>query len=360
MLTFGIEEEFMLLDGDSLRPVSCAEFVRRRLATEPDIRPTVNREFLASQIEYSSPVFTRLDQAESHLLRFRRLLGEAAAEVGVLPAGVGLPFDTEDDPRVTDRERYRRIGEDIRRMTDDHQMNALHIHVAIPDPDAGVRALNGLRGWLPLLLAMGANSPFWRGRDSGFASWRSLVQRRWVITGAPPVFRDADDYDRRTSALVDSGAAADLAIIAWAARLSAHHPTLELRVFDAQLDAEDALFLAAVSRALVATVLGDPRPAIPPAELLDAAMWNAAREGSAGTVLDPRAGRSTPFPTALMDLVRYIGPAATETSDTALISDGVARLLADGDGASRQRAAFADGGRAALCDLLSANSPVAR
>ena len=192
-------------------------------------------------------MFTSIDEGRVALLGFRRALSEHAANCGVVVASIGTPPDTTPYPEITDNERYHRIVNDLCGLIADHQLSGFHVHVGVPDREAGVVALNASRPWMPLLTAISANSPLWRGYDTGFDSWRTILLRRWTTSGCPPSFVDAADYDRRIRRLLGIGGTADLALIAWAVRLSEHLPTIEFRMGDAQLDAESTLLITALS-----------------------------------------------------------------------------------------------------------------
>ena len=134
---------------------------------------------------------------------------------------------------------------------------ACQVHVGVPSRDQGVAVLNRIRGWLPVLLALSANSPFWAGRDSGWESYRYVVEKSWPTAIPPPVCRDADEYDDRMARHLADGEALDVAGVYWFARLSARYPTVEIRVADTCLAVDDAVLLAGLCRALVATALAD-------------------------------------------------------------------------------------------------------
>jgi len=355
MRTFGTEEEFMFLDRSTLRPQNVSAAVQTLLhrGSAPEL---VHAEFLTSQIEHSSRVFVDLDQAEASLLSFRSRLAAAAEAHDALAAGVGAPFQGTDSPEVTDTARYRRVEAEFRGLIPEHLINGLHVHVGIPNREAGVSALNGVRVWLPVLLALSANSPFWKGRDTGFATWRGIHARRWSTTGCPPRFADLADYDRRAGNLVGVGGTTDLHTIWWGARLAENYPTVEIRVCDAQLDTRSTLLLAALIRALVSTALTDAERGIAPPhvepELLDASLWHAARDGVQGSLLDPTTGALAPARTVVAGLIGAASDALTDAGDADRVSDLLDRFWRLGTGAERQRAAHADGGTGALATLL--------
>ncbi|WP_280680025.1 YbdK family carboxylate-amine ligase [Cryobacterium sp. CG_9.6] len=370
MRTFGVEEEFMFVDSATLHPLPVSTQVQSLLRsrsstaapapTPPtahvDHAPFVHSEFLASQIEHSSPVFDRLDQAEASLLGFRSRLAEAATALNSVAVGVGAPFQTDGWPEVTISARYRRVEEEFRGLIPDHLINGLHLHVGIPSQEAGVEALNRLRVWLPVLLAMSSNSPFWNGRDTGFSSWRSIHARRWSTGGCPPYFADVADYHRRTQRLVGVAGTFDLHTIWWGARLAEKYPTVEVRVCDAQLDTPSTLLLAALTRALVSTALIAAErgrcPVFLEPELLDASLWHAAREGVQARLINPLSGELAPARAVVRALVTSVTDALEESGDAEQVSHLLDRFWRLGTGADRQRYALSSGGTDSLGTLL--------
>ena len=355
MTTFGIEEEFIFLDPRTLTPSDVGTAVHDELLGRARESRFVSHEFLASQIERSSPVFSTAGQAEADLVTFRTRLATQAERRGVVAAAVGTPFMCAGWPSVTDSERYHQVEAEFRGLVTDHLINGTHVHVAVPSRDAGVAVLNRVRTWLPTLLALTGNSPYWHGADSGFASWRAMHMRRWSSGGCPPPFADADDYDRRLARLVGVAGTYDTRTVWWNARLAEGHPTVEIRVADAQIDAGQALLVAALSRALVVTSLaeaerGDPPPSVDP-ELLDAGLWHATRDGLGGDLLDPVALELRGAREVVHRLLVHVGDALDAEGDHERVRTLLDRLHADGTGAERQRAAVRRGGVAALGEL---------
>ena len=362
MTTFGIEEEFQFLDPETLCPANVAADVFRALSDSPEWHDVTHKEFLASQVEHASAVFTRLDTARSSLLGFRRFVAARAAELGVIVASIGTPPDTAPFPSITDVARYHRIVTDLSGLIADHQLSGLHVHVGVPDREGGVVALNAVRPWMPLLTAISTNSPLWRGYDTGYDSWRTILLRRWTTSGCPPSFVDAADYDRRIRRLLGIGGTADLALIAWDVRLSEHLPTIEFRMGDAQLDAETTLLIAALCRALVTHALDKPEATdaaasasaeVPP-ELLSAALLHSAHFGMREQVFDPATGGLAPAGEALSRFVRILERELADAGDLEAVSEATARMLRDGTCAARQRAAFQRAGMAGVRRLIDA------
>ncbi len=340
----------MLVDPVTLEQQPRAEVVLDRLAAALPPGTSAAHEFLASQVEHASPVFSDLPRALAELSAFRVHLAAAAHAEGLVVYSGGMPFQAAPQPTLTDDPRYDRVRSGFREVIADHQVSGLHVHVAVPDREVGVRVLGRIRPWLPTLLALSGNSPFWRGVDTGFASWRTIMMRRWVTGGCPPVFRDAEDYDRRLAALVGVGGTVDVETVAWNARLSEHYPTVEFRVFDAQLDAADSVLLAALARGIVERAVDDdaePMPSVDP-ELLDAALWHAARDGLSDQLVWD--GSLVPAEAAVEALVDHI---RVGNADRAFIRAQLDRLVFDGTGAERQRGAYAKAGVEGLGTLAS-------
>ncbi|MFC8723254.1 glutamate--cysteine ligase [Kitasatospora sp. NPDC057198] len=361
MVTVGVEEEYLLLDAATGVPVARAEQIRKAAGRQPGIDGSeVQRELLQAQLEVATPVCETLDEVGAHLGRLRGALAAAAAQHGCRLAACGAaPFADRLSVPVSDTPRYRTIRADAPQLTDEQLITGMHVHVGVPDRAAGVAVLNGLRPWLPLIVALSANSPLWNGVDTGFADWRTVVFSRWPVSGVPPHFDGAADYDARIRALVDTGLIGDTGQLYWQARLSETYPTVEIRAMDVQLRVDEAVMLAGLVRAIAATLLTDPdrvRPegaAVPHPEALAAAVWYAARHGCAERLHDPRTGTLDSPPAVLERVLDTLGPALRRHGDTPQVEPLLGRLLTEGNGAVRQRRELRRGGRAGLVDLIS-------
>jgi carboxylate-amine ligase len=261
---------------------------------------------------------------------------------------------------VTDEARYRDIHARAPGLVEEQLINGMHVHVAVPSRAQGIEVMNRLRPDLPLLLAMSANSPFWQGRDSGFASWRSVHFERWPVEGPPPHFADEEDYDRRVAALLATGALLDAGQLYWEARVSERYPTVEIRCPDVQLRVDDAVLLAGLIRALVTTALDDmaadtPYP-VPPAELMRATCWSAGRHGIDGDLYDVRQGRRRRSGDMIVDLLDRVQDALRASGDDEQVRKLADRLLRDGGGAARQRDVVRREGMGRLVDFLAAET----
>ncbi|WP_143343147.1 carboxylate-amine ligase, partial [Crossiella equi] len=189
-------------------------------------------------------------------------------------------------------------------LDDEQVCCACHVHLGIADRDQAVKVSNHLRPWLPTLIALSGNSPLWAGRDTGYASWRTITWHRWPVSGPPPVFASAAHYDDVVGELIESGAVLDRAGVYWDIRPSTHVPTLEIRVADTGATVADTVLLTALLRAAGTTVLRDPASPPPAADpvLLRAACWRAARDGLDGFVPRPGGRGLVPARRAVADL----------------------------------------------------------
>lgn len=357
MSTFGIEEEFFLLDPATGLPAAPDTRTREKLMSIRAGSSGSQHELLDCQVEMSTPVCTLPEEGLRSLRGYRRGLATTADGSDLMAVSMGTaPRVPHGAAKITPLERYQEIHRHLPGISGQQYVSGLHVHVGIPDAETGVLALNSLRRWTPLLVALGANSPLWRGEDTGFASWRNIHYRMWSVNGIQPYFSDAEDYHTRLSVLLASDVLLDAGHIGWAARLSRSYPTVEIRVADAQLRAEDSLSLALVIRALVETGIREPlREDGLPAELLDLAFWQAAKHGLDGNQLDPATGHGIPADHMVAALLRRIGDALDEGGDRDLVGSWLQRLLADGNGARRQRNSLAAGGLARVLSDAAAD-----
>ncbi|MEV5955229.1 glutamate--cysteine ligase [Streptomyces sp. NPDC051987] len=356
MITVGVEEEYVLVDTATGRLAAQGEKVRAAAGLEPFVAAEeIQTELLQAQVEAVTPICRTLEEVGGHLLRLRHAVTAAAEALGCRILASGTPPRCDQSVPVTDRPRYRAMQRQAPQLVAEQLVNGMHIHAAVPDRRTGVEVLDRIRPWLPELTAMSANSPLWEGEDTGFATWRTLIFDRWPVSGIPPYFADDADYDQRVRRLVTSGIIADTGQLYWQARLSERYPTIEVRCCDVQLRTDEAVMFAGLVRALVQRAIWDaadgaPRPESDP-ELLEAAMWQAARHGLSADLIDP-AGHRHRAGDAVCRLMRHVGPALDHASDAREVRALVHRLLQEGTGADRQRQALAQGGVAAVTDMI--------
>ncbi len=343
LLTLGVEEEYLLADGTGAHAVPVVEDVFDHLPAE--LRSCVQHEYMRSQIEVASPPELDLQALWRDLRRLRTRLADAAERAGARLVAAGASPAPGPDSEIVDVPRYHRMAERFGALSPGHGLNGMHVHVGIPDPETGVRILNHLRPWLPILQAATTNSPFHDGVDTGYASWRSIMWERWPTVGPTPYLTNHAEYESLLEDLTTSGAMLDTGMLYWYARLSANYPTVEIRIGDVCPTLDDTMLVAALIRALVATVLKDvhndvPAPRIPH-HLLVAAHWRAARDGLEGLAVDLENHRTRPawhHMRRLFDLVRL---ELDRHGDLEIATVLMGRLRARGTGAARQRAVYA-------------------
>ncbi|KMO93717.1 hypothetical protein ACS04_33710 [Streptomyces roseus] len=343
-MTVGVEEEFLLVDARTLRVVPAAPLV---LATAAGLPHEVHPEGTRYQVEISTPVADSATALREELATLRRTLARAAGAHGcrllAAPSPVvaveGPLHLTDDEPRQ--REQHRRFGS----LTETLVSCGRHIHIGTLDVDTAVAVSNRVRPWLPTLIALAANSPFWGGRDTGHASWRAMAWAGWPSAGLPPHFTSTAHFRRSVQILLSSGAALDTKMVYWDLRPSGHWPTLEIRAPDMSPDIDTAVLQAELVRALVATALRDieelrPEPALRD-EVLRLARWRAAHDGLEGFGLDPYTGAEIPAADLAEAMLDLVAPELAASGELDHAAKTLAALLRDGSGAHRQRAAYA-------------------
>ncbi len=338
-----MEEEFLLVSEDGSPRAVAAAVLQHASSQDGDDDPdrpggSLEKEFTQEQIETSTHPCEDLPSLLEELRAGRYRADTSAQHAGARIAALGTsPRDVE--PTVVINRRAQDIAEAFAQTARDQLTCGCHVHVEVADDDEGVRVVDHLRRWNPVLLALSANSPFWRGDDSGYQSFRSQVWGRWPTAGATAPFGDAATYRSTVEALVESGTILDTGMVYFDARLSARYPTVEVRVADVCLDPEDAVLLAALVRGLAETAVGaavDLGPE-PRAEEVRVAGWRAARSGLTGDLVSPLSGRPVPAAAAVDELVRHVSPALEAAGDLPWVREHLATLLERGNGAQQQR-----------------------
>jgi carboxylate-amine ligase len=355
VLTFGVEEEFFVVDRRG-RLSQAGDDVVDAAEAAVDIQGEVQHELTRSQAEAATDICRTHAEALRQLRGLRGDLADAANRRGyrLLPSACP-PLSEEDLPVITPNPRYERMAEHFGATAKTSLTCGCHVHVAIPDKETGVQVLNRVRPWLPALLTVTANSAIADGFDTGYGSWRYQQWTRWPSAGPPPHFASLDEYESIVDAWLRAGSILDRGMIYWDVRLSEKQPTLEFRIGDVAATPEEAVLLAVLARALVATVLDDgARTPELPNEVLRAHLWRASREGVMGCCPHPRTGDLVPTGVVLDDLIELTAPALEAAGDLEFAREGKERLVTDGGGADRQRQAFAKRQRGQdVVDLLT-------
>ena len=340
--TVGVEEEYMLLDGETLDLVQHVETVLAATAGH-ELEARINPELMQSVLEIATPVCRTPAEVEAELRKLRAYVTGLAAGQGMRVGSAGThPFSLFERQRITARDRYRHLVDQLQYVARRELIFGLHIHVAVDDAEKAVNVVNGLLAHLSSLLALSANSPFWRGELTGLASSRQMVFAAFPRSGPPPRFRDYADYAEVVGQLEKTGCIADYTHIWWDIRLHPRFGTVEIRICDAVTRVEDAVALAAFCQALVKMysehyAVGAEIPSYHRI-LTTENKWLAARYGLEAPVMDLATGRRNRIPVAqlIRRTLKEIEPHARELgSDREL--EGINEILAKGNGSDRQR-----------------------
>lgn len=339
--TFGVEEELLLVDPGTGEAVPMAAELLDLYVRPLDARagPVLTAEFQLEMIEAVTPPHAGLDTLLTDIIAGRAIADRAAQDVGIRAAALGtspLPCD----PHPVQLRRFAAMADEYALTAREQLTCGCHIHVSVDSPEEGVAVLDRIRIWLPVLIALSANSPFWHGQDTGYASYRSQVWNRWPSAGPVEILGSPDAYHQLVHDMVSTGVALDEGMIYFDARLSRHYPTVEIRIADVCLRPENTALLAGIVRGLVETAAREWRrgtePVPVPSVLLRLAGWKASRWGLRGELLDPVTSHPRPALAVINALLAYIREALADIGDLHRVEQLLDHLLSAGTGAVRQ------------------------
>ena len=341
--TVGLEEELLVVDADTLQLAHVAD---RILAGTTLPRNRIDHEAFLAEVEVRSEPAVSVRDAIAQVKEGRsEAIAVGSERAGSTIMAVGLHPDARlFDVELVESERYERVERQMQGLIKRTPECALHVHVGVPDTESAVAAMNGIRERLPLLHGLGANSPFWFGRDSGMASSRAAVIRAYPGRGIPPVLRSWDQYLACLDAVRAGGGPTDHTMVWWDARPQPRLGTVELREVDVQTDLESAGAIAALARAIAMRAVGEPLSKPAPEQALHWSSFRAARDGLDAEIYFD--GSPRPLREVAEAVLERLGEADPEI-------DGIRRIVRDGNGADRQRAAFKAGGMPGLLRYLS-------
>ncbi len=343
--TLGVEEEYMLLDPQTWDLVQHVDSVLARV-TDDEFTARVLPELMQSVIEITTPVCASAAEVEVQLRRLRRYVSELAAAEGCRFASAGThPFSLFERQRITAKDRYRKLVDQMQYIARRELIFGMHVHVAVDDPDKAVQVSNGLILHLPELLALSASSPFWRGEPTGLASSRQMVSSALPRSGVPPRFESYEEFAELVGQLERTGCIADYTHIWWDIRPHPRLGTVELRICDAITRIEDVVAITAYYQSLVKLLSEHVESVGAPASfhriLTTENKWLAARHGLQAPVMDLVTGRRNRVPIAqlIRRTVRDLEPHARELGCEREL-EGVAEILDRGNGAEAQLRVF--------------------
>jgi carboxylate-amine ligase len=349
MRTVGVEEELFLVDPKTGVPRSVATRILKQAGGVPEaphpehLGGSIEHEVQQQMLETNTAPHADLGELADDIRDCRNRAIAAARDAGArVIAAATSPLPVA--PRLFQDPRYVRLAEVFGITASEQLTCACHVHVAVESDEEGVAVIDRIRCWLPILVALSANSPFWQGQDTRYASFRSQAMLRWPTAGPTDLFGSAEKYHATIEAMLKSGVMLDKGMVYFDVRLSHHAPTVEIRVSDVCPDAADTVLIAALCRGLVETAAaswhaGEAAPPVP-ATLLRLATWQAGRYGIAGNLVDPVTLVPRPAADVIGDLLEHVRPALAASGDEQLVERGIAAVLARGTGAMRQRMVF--------------------
>lgn len=339
--TLGVEEEYQLLDPQTFDLVQHIETMLAAVSGH-ELEARVNAELMQSVLEISTPVCRDAGDVMRWLSTLRGYVAETAHAKGLRLGSAGThPFSLFERQRITAKDRYRALIDQLQYVARRELIFGMHVHVAVDDAEKAIQVVNGLLPQLAPLLALSASSPFWRGEPTGLASSRQMVFSAFPRSGPPPRFRDYADYAEVVGQLERTGCIADYTHIWWDIRLHPRLGTIEIRICDAVTRIEDAVAIAAYCQALVKQLCeryeaGEEIPSYHRI-LTSENKWLAARYGLEAPIMDLGSGRRNRIPVArlIRRTVAELRPHARELGSEREL-EGILDILAHGSSAERQ------------------------
>ncbi len=343
--TLGVEEEYMLLDGETFDLVQHVDTVLAAVAGH-ELEPRINAELMQSVLEVATPVCHTPADVAAQLRQIRGFVCAVARGEGLRVGSAGThPFSLFERQRITAKDRYRSLVDQMQYIARRELIFGMHVHVAVDGAEKAIQVVNALITHLPELVALSASSPFWRGEPTGLHSSRHMVFAAFPRSGPPPRFRDYADYAGVVGQLERTGCIADYTHIWWDIRLHPRLGTVEIRICDAVTQLEDVVAIAALCQALVKhySERFDAGEEVPSFHriLTTENKWLAARYGLEAPVMDLLTGRRNRQPIAqlIRRTVKTVAPHARELGAEAELA-GIEQILGRGNGADRQLRVF--------------------
>ncbi|MEO5953183.1 MAG: carboxylate-amine ligase [Chloroflexia bacterium] len=342
MFTLGVEEEFQIVDPSTrdLRP-----HVEQMLASgDPIFTENIKREMIQSMVETVSPICQNVEEARSQIVKLRSGLGELAQRSGLAIVAAGAhPFSHWQSQLITEHDRYKMLEEDLQDVVRSILIFGLHVHVGIPDRDLLIEIMNEARYFLPHMLALSSNSPFWQGRVTGLKSYRTIVWQQFPRTGIPSTFNSWADFEGFVNLLIKTNCIDNGKKIWWDLRPHPYFSTLEFRVCDMPTTVNDAVMLVGLFQAIVAK-LYKLRKSNVGFRLYDRALimenkWRAARYGIDGMLIDFGKREEVPMRLLAEELLEFVDDVVDELGSRQAV-EHLNTVLKIGTGADRQLDVF--------------------
>jgi glutamate---cysteine ligase / carboxylate-amine ligase len=333
--TIGVEEELMIVDGQTMDLVNAIEAMLEE-APAGAIKP----ELMESVLEVSTDPCRTVGETETQLRALRRQVRDTASGKGLAIGSAGThPFALWEDQRIVARSRYRDLISALRFVARQELIFGMHVHVGLDDPDKAIHVANGMRVHVPVLLALSANSPFWRADSTGLVSTRTPIFRAFPRVGIPPAYADWADYERRIEFMISSGVINDYTYLWYDVRPHPNFGTVEIRAMDSQTRIEHTVGITALVQAMVKELAEHYDAGLHltdyPWEMLDENKWLASRHGLDGDLVDLPSNERVGTKALARRLLDRLREHAQDLGGADAF-DGIEDLLARGNGAARQ------------------------
>jgi carboxylate-amine ligase len=339
--TIGVEEEYQIINPQTRQLSSMASLILS-IAQSTLGNKLVQPEFRQSQLEIATPICYSLKEVRLQLLRLRSLAIAAAAQSGNCLAAAGThPFSHWQMQPITPKPSYQKLVQNYQYLMQELVTFGCHVHIGLSKREIAIGVMNRARVWLAPMLALSASSPFWLGKDTGYASYRTMLIASLPMTGPPLIFESYREYRAVVRSLLTTNTIQKATQVCWDIRLSERFPTIEFRVSDVCITIDEAVMIAGLIRALVHTcyeqeLSNTPYKIVRP-ELLRVAQWCASRSGLDEKLLDVEIEQSIPAKELIDKFLSFLHPALQKFGDWDEVSSIVRKTIQHGNGAARQR-----------------------
>lgn len=346
VFTLGIEEEFQTIDPETRELRShMSQIVEGGKIV---LAERVKAEMHQSVVEVGTNICQNIQEARQEVTFLRKMIIELADNQNLRIASAGThPFSDWQSQLITPNERYDQLIDELRDVARSNLIFGMHVHVGIESRNEGIQIMNAVRYFLPHIYALSTNSPFWRGRNTGFKSYRSKVFDKFPRTGIPDFFSSASEYDEYLSLLVKTGCIDNGKKIWWDIRLHPFFNTIEFRICDVPMRVDETICLAAIMQALVAKIhkLQLQNLNFRPYRriLINENKWRAARYGIEGKLIDFGKQIEVPTHDLIHELLAFIDDVVDELGSRQEC-EYVLQILENGTGADRQLQVYRDTG----------------
>jgi len=338
LFTLGVEEEFQIVDPTTrdLKP-----HVEQMLASGSEqFIENIKREMIQSMVETVSPICQDIHEARKEMIKLRSGLSDLARQSDLAIVGAGAhPFSRWQSQVITSQDRYRLLEEDLQDVVRSILIFGLHVHVGIPDRELMIDIMNEVRYFLPHMLALSSNSPFWQGRVTGLKSYRTIVWQQFPRTGIPSTFDSWSDFERFVNLLIKTNCIDDGKKIWWDLRPHPYFNTLEFRVCDMPTSVDDGIMLVALFQAIVAKLYKLRKNNLGFRQydraLILENKWRAARYGIDGKLIDFGKQTEVPVRDLTVELLEFVDDVVDELGSREVVSHAL-KILDSGTGADRQ------------------------